>query len=274
VVDAEQAFARAARERGTRSAFLEYLSEDAVIFRPEPVNGRQWYLDQTETGALLSWEPVVADISRAGDLGYTTGPWEYTSEGNEGAPEIFGHYVSVWRKQSDGKWRVVVDVGTPHPKPDGSSGLLRVSDHREEKDWSPRAGDDPKRLRSLLMRAESEFSSASGNRGRVSAYTEYAADDVRLYRSDAFPVTGNDNVRRALHPGGRTVRSHAVAAETSASGDLGYTYGSNTVATGDSAGSDEPGVYFRIWRRTAIGSWKIIIDVWLPNPVVSDESEE
>jgi ketosteroid isomerase-like protein len=53
----------------------------------------------------LSWEPEFADIAKAGDLGYTTGPWEVRRTPQD-APAGYGHYVTMWRKQPmvNGRW--------------------------------------------------------------------------------------------------------------------------------------------------------------------------
>src|SRR5690242_6726425 len=70
IVATEHAFAKMASEKGVRDAFLTYLSEDSVLFRPGPVPGREATRAQRTTPALLTWYPVYADVSLAGDLGY------------------------------------------------------------------------------------------------------------------------------------------------------------------------------------------------------------
>ncbi len=51
-------------------------------------------------------------MSRAGDLGYTYGEYEFTARGS-GTPDELGNYVRAWRRYDDGgsgSWRVVVDL--------------------------------------------------------------------------------------------------------------------------------------------------------------------
>ena len=67
------------------------------------------YLDQP--GPTLTWEPTRADIAASGDLGWTTGT--YVFRATPDAPPNRGRYVSIWRKQPDGAWRVVMDLGNP-----------------------------------------------------------------------------------------------------------------------------------------------------------------
>ena len=60
----------------------------------------------------LTWSPVAADISASGDLGYTYGTFEFRSKDKEGKETVnHGKYMSVWKKQADGSWKVAVDMG-------------------------------------------------------------------------------------------------------------------------------------------------------------------
>src|SRR5262245_50726039 len=64
VVAAEKAFAQRAAEKGTRDAFLTFLADDALVFEPDPVNGKEaWKARQPPPGSLLSWYPVHSEVS-------------------------------------------------------------------------------------------------------------------------------------------------------------------------------------------------------------------
>jgi quercetin dioxygenase-like cupin family protein len=70
-------------------------------------------------GFSLRWTPVKADVSAAGDVGYTVGTYEASMNG---ATEK-GKYVVVWKKQPDGTWKAAEDIfnadatGAPPSKP-------------------------------------------------------------------------------------------------------------------------------------------------------------
>ena len=56
-------------------------------------------------------EPGSAEVSSAGDLGYTTGSYEVTvndAKGNPGTSR--GKVVVVWKKQPEGSWKAVLDI--------------------------------------------------------------------------------------------------------------------------------------------------------------------
>src|SRR5437764_14297369 len=119
LVEMEHAFARAAAEKGTRDAFLEFLADDGIIFQPGPVNGKQFWQARTPRKGLLSWELIFADVSLAGDMGYTTGPYEFRPNGAGDKPTAFGQYFTIWKKQTDGSWKVALDRGTSNSQPSG-----------------------------------------------------------------------------------------------------------------------------------------------------------
>lgn len=75
-----------------------------------------------DAGQSLTWEPTRAEIASAGDMGYTVGRW--TSTGPQG-DQTHGVYVSVWRRQADGSWKVSIDLGNPvgeGPWPEATAG--------------------------------------------------------------------------------------------------------------------------------------------------------
>jgi ketosteroid isomerase-like protein len=67
-------------------------------------------------GFALQISATNTQVSAAGDLGYITGTYELAFTG--GVEK--GKFVTVWRKQPDGAWRVVEDIfnaDTPPPAP-------------------------------------------------------------------------------------------------------------------------------------------------------------
>src|ERR1044071_4411891 len=84
MVKTEQAFSKMAEEKSTRDAFLAFIADDGLLFRPGAVNGKKWLLEHpappTENNPLLAWQPSFADMSASGDMGFTTGPWEFKAD--------------------------------------------------------------------------------------------------------------------------------------------------------------------------------------------------
>ncbi len=120
-VDAESS--AAAQKLGVGAAFLRYAAADAVML-PENQNavkgldGIRKQFAGFPAGATLAWKPFNADVAASGDLGYTLGTYELRGNDADGKPTVrYGKYCSVWKRQADGSWKWVVDVGTPSPPP-------------------------------------------------------------------------------------------------------------------------------------------------------------
>ena len=66
----------------------------------------------------LRWHPVKAEMMMPGILGYTVGRWERVRKNKEGKMmKSTGTYTSVWKKQPDGSWKIVLDTGNPDGPP-------------------------------------------------------------------------------------------------------------------------------------------------------------
>ena len=103
LADAELAFARTAEERGIRDAFVEHLGADAILLRPGPVNGREFFRARpSDRGPLLAWEPSYVELSASGELGWDTGPWSFKPDRAKDAV-AWGHFATVWRRDESGR---------------------------------------------------------------------------------------------------------------------------------------------------------------------------
>jgi ketosteroid isomerase-like protein len=93
--------------------FVSFLAADASIYPAGmPIaTGEQAIREMhkamtSSPGFSLRWTPAKAEVSAAGDIGYTTGTYEATmANGTEK-----GKYVTLWRKQADGNWKVAEDI--------------------------------------------------------------------------------------------------------------------------------------------------------------------
>jgi ketosteroid isomerase-like protein len=117
IVDTEKEFAEMALEEGIPKAFLTYAAEDVVLMRNNSlIIGKESLQEsyknkESESGNVsLSWKPDFVDVASSGDLGYTYGKYVYTTTDSIGnAKVVEGIFHTVWKRQSDGKWRFVWD---------------------------------------------------------------------------------------------------------------------------------------------------------------------
>ena len=267
MVDAERAFARMSEERGIRPSFMAFIADDGIIFRPTAVKGKQWMtehpLPQSDKRPLLSWYPTIAGMARQGDLGYTTGPWEYKNDIHDAKPVAWGHFLTVWKKQADGSWKFAIDLGISNPQPAAPATPWQL----------PKNYKAPKTMRgiwsfstSALIARDREFSQASAMRGAATAFVSYATADVRVYRDEKFPFVGQELALAALPASPNAWTWEPASGDVSISNDLGYTYGTYKIESKESTPKIiETGNYFRIWRKQG-GVWKVLFDLTNPIP--------
>ena len=120
LVNAERAFAKTATEKGIRDSFLDYFAEDAIAFSPAPVSATERLRSRPArpfSEYELRWEPRTGDVAASGELGWLTGPSTFIDHTEPKAQPQPGNYLSVWRRQAGGPWRVFIDVGSAPPRP-------------------------------------------------------------------------------------------------------------------------------------------------------------
>lgn len=119
VRQAEIEFDRAVAE-GNVEKFTDLVAEDAVFFGATPLEGREavvaaWKPFLAQNPALsLRWSPSHVEVSSSGDLGVSRGEYRLTQVAEDGSASVgVGTFVTVWKRSEDGKWRAILDIGTP-----------------------------------------------------------------------------------------------------------------------------------------------------------------
>jgi ketosteroid isomerase-like protein len=59
----------------------------------------------------ITWHANKVGVARSGDLGYTSGTTEMNLKDASGKTVAYkGKYLTVWKKQEDGSWKVLYDM--------------------------------------------------------------------------------------------------------------------------------------------------------------------
>ncbi|MDQ6762640.1 MAG: hypothetical protein M3015_08435 [Bacteroidota bacterium] len=119
IINADLAFSDMSKQSGMKNAFIDYMDNEGVLLRPGhlPVKGADAidFLSQVnDTSYTVSWVPEGAQIAKSGELGFTYGV--YTLEAADTI--LKGTYVSIWKKQADGKWKFVMNTSNEGIKPE------------------------------------------------------------------------------------------------------------------------------------------------------------
>jgi ketosteroid isomerase-like protein len=258
MIAAERAFAAKALEVGWKQAFLEFFALDAVGFdegraglarqqiaaNPDPPKDQQ-----------LLWEPRYGDIAASGELGYLTGPVQNIRPSRDGGRPRHSNYASIWKRQRDGSFKVIVDVGIPTPSaPPFAAGFTRAP-------YASRFTGDYDDTTPPLATADGLLN-AGVRANQVRGYRQHLAPFARLHRPNLLPLVGDRQVLQWLASQPAFSTADSRYSEAARSGDLGYTWG--TYSTAARGAKPRLGFYVRVWVRERNGQWKLALDVLQP----------
>lgn len=239
VAQTERQFSARCAEIGIRDSFLEYFAIDAIHFEPGPRLAHPDLEGESRSTAFrLTWEPKIIRISSSGQLAVSTGPYLLQ---NKTGKQSFGYFLSIWKQQSAGEWRVRADIGVPAP---ASADL--PEDFQSYENAPLAEGIN----RSMLLTFE---------RGQF----ERDADTATIYQSLILPETVLERPDLPLMVGERdheSFLSTLKAKRTTLSqvdgdicGNLGFTYGTESDAKSSAA-------YLRVWLWYQ-SRWWLLFDV-------------
>jgi ketosteroid isomerase-like protein len=255
LVETEIAFAKTAELKGTKAAFLEFLADDAIVFQPAETNGKLFWQEIAASPAVLVWKPSVADVSSDGNLGYTTGGWESRPGGRNSKSTAFGQYATIWRKEPDGKFKAVLDIGVSFDKSVLKSNWSAVRDAGAG-EKSPKSQVDLGMLTDIYSK-----------KLLSSGYFNHLADDAIVLREKRQPFYGKkqafvelERLDKDFPPDGFL----NLTAKTSKNyGNLMYSWGVYQLTLKDS--SIAKWNFVQVWKFRE-NRWQIILDVFTPIP--------
>lgn len=123
LLNTDRAWAQIASAGGNADSVVSFWSEDARVAMPNApvVNGKNALRKMVASsfgapGFHITWTPEKAVIASSGDLGYTTGTNEMSVPDSAGkVTRMTGRYITVWRREADGRWRCTEDYSSPGP---------------------------------------------------------------------------------------------------------------------------------------------------------------
>jgi hypothetical protein len=242
VIAAERAFATEAGQIGWVEAFEAHSAPEAILLAGAPTNAHQSLagIDPANRGdTSLSWAPEYAGISRGGDIGFTTGPYN-------GGGTAFGQYFTVWRRQGDGSWKWIYDGGTNQLTPTA----VNMEADVVVVPVAMRGSGSAEAAIEAVRGAETALAAAAAN-GAGAALGAVFAEAGRLNRDNQPTAVGVEAVTQAAGAGALHYEAPDMI-EAGARGDLVFALGRVTWEGG-------AGYYCRIWVLQSDG-WRIAYD--------------
>jgi len=236
-----------------RAAFLEFFADDSSILRPEMVDAKPWLTARPAPAIVLDWKTQLAVLSASGDLGLSTGPWTATSKKDAKAPADHGQFFSIWKRQPNGSWKVLLDHGISHANAALQDAPLSA------RDLPATAGKTAFEATDV----EQRFIARSAQAGAAIAYSEVIGRQTRLLRSDLPPIDGEAAARDFVKAMVGTWSWNTLRQGTSQAGDFTYVLGRYSVQ--EKEGAPKSGYYIRAWVREA-SRWTLAGEVMTPLP--------
>lgn len=263
MVAAERAFIEMARTQNRRDAFLHFLSDSAVTQGPNgPIKGKERIQQQPVTDDWLHWSVHWSEIAYSGDFGFNTGPWEYFAKKTDEKPVAYGEFNSVWKKQPDGTWKNVLDIGISHQTPSKSFYWkihgFPVKPPKKQKTFKGSVNE--------LILTETNFQK-SVSQDREAAYKSVTTPNSTLMFSGHLPYRGPLSSQQppdSSYLVNCPLATHyaILGNEIASSHDMGYVYGTadvNTVTNGKT--QIKKAMFVRIWVKQRPKKWTLELDV-------------
>jgi uncharacterized protein (TIGR02246 family) len=107
-------------DKADASLIAQLFAEDGILLRRNGkfFKGPQQILERMKTALEGAGKGVKATVTTVdlwldGDTAYETGTYSYKYQENGKPVNEEGRYVTIWKRQSDGSWKIVMDMGVP-----------------------------------------------------------------------------------------------------------------------------------------------------------------
>jgi uncharacterized protein (TIGR02246 family) len=98
-------------------AWVAFYADDATVLPPnEPAATSREAIRKSVSellmlpGLSIDWKPTRIEVARSGELAYLYGAYNLAWDDSSKRSTDKGKNVEIWKKQSDGQWKCVVDT--------------------------------------------------------------------------------------------------------------------------------------------------------------------
>ena len=242
VINAEKSFAAYALAHNSRDAFMQFLDSAYGI---EFNNGDAkksydiWSVKKPDPSKLI-WQPAYAGIATGGDMGFTTGPWEYKPQAGA-ASVAAGQFATIWHLNQQGEWKYLLDIGVDGNLPAYTvSHIKTVTDTVTTIDATDAMAID----RKFILQYQSLHNDA---------YKAVVTGDSWFVLKGIDPIIGNQQILAGINQIPANIQFIPMGGGESGAGDMAYVYG--TMRHEASITN-----YLRVWQKAKDG-YKLLLQV-------------
>jgi ketosteroid isomerase-like protein len=109
----DREFSNVTSDKGVKRALAEYVDTNELVLKKDlvPIDGKdaviKSFCNRSDSGIVLTWKPIGANIVNPGNLGLTYGTYKIESIDSVSQ----GTYVTLWKKSTDGSWKLALYTG-------------------------------------------------------------------------------------------------------------------------------------------------------------------
>lgn len=241
LIKAEKAFAAYTVSHTIKDGFLVFMDAEGIIFRRgNAINGIDAFLKQKPGPSILDWQPAFALISAAGDLGVTTGPFQFRSGAAKDTSVSYGNFSSIWRVNRQGEWKNLVDLGVSYAVKLPALAIQKIE---------LKLRNNNLETQDELLRLDRQFNTAVKEKNSRLTLSQLAKDGW-LNVENHTPVREKATINHALMSIPDSISLTPITGNISSSRDLCYVYGSSL------ANGVKKENYLRVWIRLN-GQWQV-----------------
>lgn len=252
LINVETRFNELVEKKGLKRAFLSVSDNSTIAFRPGPKSAKSFYKSQPDSIGVLQLSPFYAKIAKSDDWGFTAGTYEFLSSDLSGK-KFYGTYVSVWKKNQRGTWRLALDAGVSHKKPSKTitPNFVNPEDH---KFIHQRSENRLKQREDIVLSSDQLLATITRADNRI-AQNEFLTDDSWLIFPGNEPVIGKNAIMDFWKKNSLKAISVPQQVDRAYSGEIAYTYGTATILA-------KRYNYLRIWEVQPGYKWNVALELY------------
>ena len=254
IINTEKDFNKMIERKGIKEGFLAVADPEGIIFKPDAVNITDFYNNIDKQAGTYTSKPNFARIAVNGDLAFTAGPYVYQN-GSADTDKVYGDYVSIWRADGSGKFKLLINLGIQHPEPE-TEAFTDFKNPQSQQLVAP--SKDPFAGKKIILATDASLNH-SLTLSSLGGYKEFLSPEGRFYFPGFEPLTGQDKIMKFIANEDISINAETTNGGRSTSNDLAYTYGKARIKKGNILSNYN---YVRIWELDAKHKWDILLEVF------------
>ncbi|SFS86265.1 DUF4440 domain-containing protein [Sphingobacterium wenxiniae] len=253
VISADRAAGSISKNSGPHQALTSIVDKESTLYVPSPVNALNYLNNRPNIPDVMSWEPNFALVSKSLDWGVTSGSVQFQKVGSI---KRYGQYLTVWRRDKKGNWKVHLRAEVENYGKGKKSDLVY---HEPDDSWylKHRSKVRLQQREEVVLQSDELFSTIL-KANNDAAFKEFLAEDVRYYYPWEEEMEGKKTVMAFMKKKGIEITTEPANVGRAYSGEYAYTSGTATVRTKEKVVKFN---YVRIWQLNEDYQWRVMIEM-------------